>query len=194
MNNPVNDKDVNGRFGFLIALLIGAVIGAVVGAVSYSASVVVKAIFTGEWSWSWGDFLGSILGGAIGGMVAAIPIPGVSFYLGAFVSGFSTTMISDALNANFSGNEYDYDIRSSALNAAWSGIISIITAGVMKGMGANFSKLYGRGSYNQVSEQIYTKLFRNQISGMSTKTLGKMTLLELYLSILSPFTVLFEEN
>ena len=190
LNNPVNDKDVNGRFGFLIALLIGAAIGAVVGAASYSASVLIRGIFTNEWSWSWGDFLGSILGGALGGAISVIPWAG--FLAGAFVSGFSTTVISDALNASFSGK--DFNIRDSIFNAILAGGVSMITAGIMKGFGSYFPKLFGRGSYSQISKQIYTKFFRNQISSITAKTFRKMTYLELYLSILSPFTVLFKEN
>ena len=189
LNNPINGVDEDGYIlSILIGLLVAAGIGALVGGISYAAGYVLNGIFTNDWEWSWGDFLGSIIGGAIGGLLSP-----AGFYFGAFMGSFTTSIISDILNFTFNGTELNWG--TSLANATLSGIFSMATAGIMKAFGKLYVPvMYGRGSYNQVSQQIYTKLFRGQILNIKFPTLIKMFKLELFLNTLSPIYNLFDRS
>ena len=166
-NNPISYTDEDGT-SVLSALLLGAVIGAIVGAASYTASTAIVSLFTGEWNWSWGMFAGSVMGGMVGGMI------GISNFCPIFLSGI-TGFISTAsglLLQNAFGeanNEFGYILIMSAISGVLSSLATHVTSFVqINGFNS------GRGSFEQVSRQINTKFIRDQISGITAKTFGKI--------------------
>ena len=171
-NNPVMYADPSGNsftlISFLIGLGIAAAIGATVGAVSYASSVVITGIFTGEFSWSWGMFLGSIIGGAIGGALTyALQLPiGIS----AFITGGISTAIGMTLSNAFGESSY-----SGLEILGWS----LVSAGLSAVAVNNMNKiripgLTGRGSYGQITKQIFTKFYNGLIRSITAKTFSKM--------------------
>lgn len=165
-NNPISYTDENGT-SVLSALLLGAVIGAIVGAASYTASTAIVSLFTGEWNWSWGMFAGSVIGGMLGGML------GVQFGIisTSFFTGLASTSTGMLLQNAFgeANNEFGDILLMSVLSGAVSSLAARITMSIpINGFNS------GRGSFQQVSRQINTKLIRDQISGITAKTFGKI--------------------
>ena len=182
-NDPVNFTDPSGHFAlisFLIGLGIGAAIGASLGAVSYTIGQAVDYARTGEFNWSWGGFVGSILGGAIGGAItfATAGISGAFVKMaGAFLSGAamsSSTMIGENVAGDASHSWLDVLVSSII-----SGCFSMASVGIMKKIKVP-SLNAGRGSMSAVSSQMYTKLRRQIIKRVSSKTFAKMFVVEAY--------------
>lgn len=178
LNNPIMYADPSGCFAittFLIGIGIAALIGAGVGAVAYTASEIVSYAITGDWSWSWGMFAGSVAGGAIGGAFSMIP--GVGIMTSAFVTGFASSAIGMSLQNSWGGTDYSFmQIMGTSLLV---GGVSAVTAGIMDNIripGLN----YGRGSFQQVSNQIRTKFWNGTIRRVTGKTVAKMSTLVLY--------------
>ena len=186
-NNPVMLTDESGEFvllSFLIGLGISAAIGASVGAVSYVASEAISSAITGEWNWSWYDFAGSVIGGFIGGAISMLPGSPVA---AAFVSGFSSSMISTGLQSAIEGTNYNFG--ENILKSLAVGVFSAVTGkimGTIKIPGLN----KGRGSFEQVTKQIRTKFFnaKKNIYSIRGKTFAKMFTVELYGSALGSLT------
>ena len=178
LNNPIMYADPSGCFAittFLIGMGIAALIGAGVGAVAYTASEIVSYAITGDWSWSWGMFAGSVAGGAIGGAFSMIP--GVGIMTSAFVTGFASSAIGMSLQNSWEGTDYSFmQIMGTSLLV---GGVSAVTAGIMDNIripGLNS----GRGSFQQVSNQIRTKFWNGTIRRVTGKTVAKMSTLVLY--------------
>lgn len=178
LNNPVMYSDPSGKFAittFLIGMGIAALIGAGAGAVAYTASEIVSYAITGDWSWSWGMFAGSVAGGAIGGAFSMIP--GVGIMTAAFVTGFASSAIGMSLKNSWEGTDYSFmQIMGTSLLV---GGVSAVTAGIIDNIripGLNS----GRGSFQQVSNQIRTKFSNGIIRRVTSKTVAKMSTLVLY--------------
>lgn len=175
VNNPIVYIDPNGNaiISILLGLLLALGIGAGVGAAAYTVSEVVSYAVTGRWSWSWGMFAGSVIGGAIGGLFSAFGAHAVVVgAIAGFVSVGAGMSFQNVLGeTNYSGME----IVSRALVAGITGALLGGVTGLIKINGITS----GRGSWQQISKQIFTKLFNQSIKRVSAKTLGKMYFLEL---------------
>ena len=190
-NDPVNYADPSGcaMVSFLIGLGIAALIGAGMGAASYAVGQFVDGVLTGDFEWSWGGFLGAAVGGAVGGALAytiggiVVTSKAAAFGIkmaGAFLSGAATnagTMIGE----NISGDAA-YSAEDIAFQSILSGGISAFSVGLaskLRIQGLN----KGRGSFEAVSNQIYTKFRRQLIKRIAIKTFGKMVAVEAYGSV-----------
>ena len=174
---------------FLAGLGIAALIGAGMGAASYAAGQVFEGMATRNFEWSWGGFLGAAVGGAVGGALAytiggiVVTSKAAAFGIkmaGAFLSGAATnagTMIGE----NISGDAA-YSAEDIAFQSILSGGISAFSVGLaskLRIQGLN----KGRGSFEAVSNQIYTKFRRQLIKRIAIKTFGKMVAVEAYGSV-----------
>ena len=187
-NDPVNYCDPSGCafVSFLVGLGIAALIGAGVGAASYAAGQLIDYAVTGSFEWSWGGFFGATIGGAIGGALAyaiggiVMTSKAAAFGIkmaGAFMSGATTnagTMIGENISGDAANSAEDIVFQSIL-----SGSISALSVGIaskMRIQGLN----RGRGSFETVSNQIYTKFRRQLIKRIAIKTFGKMVAVEVY--------------
>ena len=190
-NDPINYVDPSGHavMSFLIGMGIAALIGAGMGAASYAAGQVFEGMVTRNFEWSWGGFLGAAVGGAVGGALAytiggiVVTSKAAAFGIkmaGAFLSGAATnagTMIGE----NISGDAA-YSAEDIALQSILSGGISAFSVGLaskLRIQGLN----EGRGSFEAVSNQIYTKFRRQLIKRIAIKTFGKIVAVEAYGSV-----------
>lgn len=180
-SNPVMMIDDKGNSA-LLAMLIGAGIGALVGLIGQAARDTVsnfnKYNFDmSKWQYSsWQTYVGAGVGGAVAGALTP------------FMGPVSTSTINSAISSivgmgleNLTG-ESNYSMGQMLFTTAFSASMSGLTAGI-------FSKVKipriskGAGSLSAIQKQINTKLVRNKIARISTKTLGKMFRLELYNSV-----------
>ena len=164
----------------MIGILVGAAIGGLTGAISYSASVLIEGLTTGNWEWNLAEFLGSTVGGLVGGAFSIIP--GVGGYISAFVSGFATTVLTDAFSSAIYGTEFD--IFSSIGKGFLTGLFSLATSTIMSKAFSVKGVTSKRGNWSAISDQIYTKFRRDIIRRVSLKTFSKMLGLSLYESII----------
>ena len=166
-NNPIMYTDPDGK-AVGAALFWGALIGLIVGGASYVGSEVISYALTGEWDWSWGMFIGSLIGGAIGGMlgVSSLHVIIVSGITGG-ISTASGMLLQNAFG-EASNNVVDI-VKNTFLSIAVSmGTTYIMNSLPLQGFNC------GRGSFQQVAKQINTKMLKNQISGITSKTFGKI--------------------
>ena len=124
--------------------------------------------------------IGTAVGAAVGGALTPFLGP-VST---AFITGFSSNVISMGLsNATGASN---YSFEEVFVTSLLIGSISGVTAGILDGIkipGVNS----GRGSLTAVTKQINTKLVNGSIKNVSMKTMGKMAMLNAIYS--TPFTI-----
>ena len=177
-NNPIANIDSNGKFGFLATLLIGAVIGAVVNVASQLASDVLTNLADSDDEFqfsSWQTYVGAAAGGFIGGALTFAKIPGADA-----ISSFATTSITMGLE-NITSNS-DYSTEEIIKNSLFSAAIGSISGKVMNKVKINGINA-GRGSYQQVSKMIISKLNAGTIRSFSVKTGFKIFVSSLYDSI-----------
>ena len=178
LNQPLKYTDESGN-SILVSILIAIGIGALVGAAAYTITYVATGISTNNWSWSLGDFFGSVLGGALAGPLSLLP---GGMYISAFASSLFSTILSDAFNSIEDGTDFNFT------NSVWTGFVNGFISLAFAGLMGNVFKVQGvnagRGSWESVTKQIYTKLNKNIINGITIKTFGKMFGLSMYESIL----------
>ncbi len=124
---------------------------------------------------SWQTYVGAAAGGFIGGALTFAKIPGADA-----ISSFATTSITMGLE-NITSNS-DYSPEEIIKNSLFSAAIGSISGKVMNKVKINGINA-GRGSYQQVSKMIITKLNAGTIRSFSVKTGFKIFVSSLYDSI-----------
>ena len=164
------------KLGFLATLLIGALIGAIVASQLASDVLTNLADSDDEFKFSsWQTYVGAAAGGFIGGALTFAKIPGADA-----ISSFATTSITIGLE-NITLNS-DYSPEEIIKNSLFSAAIGSISGKVMNKVKINGINA-GRGSYQQVSKMIITKLNAGTIRSFSVKTGFKIFVSSLYDSI-----------
>ena len=125
-------------------------------------------------------YAGAVIGGAVGGALTPVLGP-IST---ATINGVVSTVVGMGLE-NVTG-ESNYSFGEIFTTSVFSGAFSGVTAGLIDKVKIP-GITSGRGSLSSIQKQINTKFVRNQISRISTKTFGKMLLLEFCNSLASNF-------
>jgi hypothetical protein len=164
--NPITNKDPNGRL--LPEALVGAGIGGVVGVGFQGFS---DLFITHQYS-GFGAYAGAFSGGAAaGGIIGATDGASLLVQLAAGgVGGAAQSGVTQGFAlANGTQKKFSYTDLAGT---------SILSAGTALIPGLKIEGItVGRGSYEAVENQIYTKLSTQQISvtGISASTFSKMT-------------------
>ena len=125
-------------------------------------------------------YAGAVIGGAVGGALTPVLGP-IST---ATINGVVSTVVGMGLE-NVTG-ESNYSFGEIFTTSVLFGVVSGITVGLIDRVKIP-GITSGRGSLSSIQKQINTKFVRNQISRISTKTFGKMLLLEFCNSLPSNF-------
>lgn len=164
-NNPITNKDPNGRHPGIIA---GAIGGGIIGV----GALAISDFATGQSS-GWNAYAGAAAGGAVGGAFIGSGAGIVALVGGGLAGGATQGIVREGLDVATGGSA---DYMSIAEDTAWGGATSAVGGTLVSKVGVPAIKgvTAGRGSMSSVSKQINTKLANGTINSASLKTQGKM--------------------
>ena len=161
LNNPINQADENGYFGWLLGILIGAIIGAVVN----TAFEVANQVQNYGWDlgdWDWGQIGLSALGGLVAGAISAIPIPGFqSFGIWGSIIHYGLTFLTGGVGA----------VAGGLISGAVDSVESAFTSFAIGGTFNLFSDLLTNG-LNKLIQKYSNKVLTNPL--YADMTLGDL--------------------
>jgi RHS repeat-associated protein len=161
-NNPIIKKDTNGQFAVLALMAAGAVVSMVSQGVSdYASGNPVQ----------WQNYAGAAAGGSVAPLAflatAALGAPAAAPFVAGGIQNSTQELISQSLQISY-GDQAQYDWTSVALN----GGIGVAESGLPLPRIRSVS--VGSNSALAVSNQMYTKIAKSQITNMSVRTVGKV--------------------
>jgi hypothetical protein len=162
-NNPIVYKDPNGEWVHIAA---GALLGGGIGLVGQGIQDAVNGNFSGYQAYA-----GAAAGGATFGAVTAAT-GGLSL-VGAGVVGVGSGVVQSGVEQGLniaSGNQEGFDVGAAGTQAVSNGVTSLVP-------GLKIAPVsVGRGSFEAVQKQIFTKLSNGSISvtGLQPSTVGKI--------------------
>jgi RHS repeat-associated protein len=157
-NDPINHADPTGLWvGLDDALASG--IGAIGGLVGQGLTDLISGQVSG-----WEDYVGSAVGGAVTGEALLYSFNPI---VAGAAGGAAGNLTTQGLR-NLSGKQCGFDTQKFLFDTGVGGLTGLIPTAKVTGITS------GRGSFDAVSKQMYTKLENGTIRRVSVRTAGKM--------------------